>query len=107
MLDYIEFSYEIAGVLGIVDNRDYEIEIIQRFVRDYQQRKNIVPRPGVKVELPCFAVGEDINLLYTQLVTTPEGTGSWGELQHKEVRKSILARILRDVEWELKHPTKH
>ncbi|MBD3304160.1 hypothetical protein GF343_03375 [Candidatus Woesearchaeota archaeon] len=70
-----------------------EMQTIYAFVKKYRAEKDIQPIPGHKFEPSCIIMGEGRNLLYCQLVATSEGTGSWRELQHSDIRQLVLKEI--------------
>lgn len=73
-----------------------EVQQALRFVRWYREKHGVTPTPGSKPEGSCFANGEFVNLLYGQLVTTPEFTWGWGELRNPEVLAGVVQEIKRN-----------
>jgi hypothetical protein len=71
------------------------MEKIYAYVKSYRAKLGIKPTPGRKDEPSCIMLGEGHNLLYYQLITTPEGTGGWRELQHEDVRQLVLEEIAK------------
>lgn len=72
------------------------VRYILAYVEWFRQRSEIRPTPGIKPEFSGFAQGEFRNLLYVQLVTTPEFQDGWLELQSRETQDGVLAEIMRD-----------
>lgn len=102
MSSYYALAIPVAKGLNIIreenkpNKNEDEMKTITDFVEKYRKEKKITPTPGIKFELSCTAFGEGYNLLYTQLVYTTNGYGSWQELKDEEVRKLVLDQIKKD-----------
>lgn len=78
---------------------DPRIDMIVQFVEWFRLRQGTVPTPGLKPEPSCFMFGEFNNLLYCQLVTTPEFQDGWMELRNSpKVVNGVLLQIANDIE---------
>jgi len=75
-----------------------EMALIVEFVKAYRLAFGVPVSPGYKPELSCVSFGDAHNLLYCQLVTTPEGIGGWLELNgHHELVRMVVDEIRADL----------
>ena len=77
---------------------DKNIARIVEFVRWYRASRSIKPYPGRKPEGSCFAFGEFNNLIYCQLINTPEYTDGWLALKNSpQVVEGTIRQIVFDL----------
>lgn len=73
--------------------------VVRKFVWYMRRRDRVAVTPGYKPEGSCFAHGEFNNLLWCQLVSTPEGQAGWQELQDE----NILRGVYRVAVWNIRY----
>ncbi len=76
-----------------------EIAMILEFVHWFRLRQETVVTRGIKPEPSCIMFGEFNNLIYCQLITTPEFDDGWLELRNSpQVVSGVLLQIANDIE---------
>lgn len=80
-------------MVTITDKEKY-LKIIE-FIHRKRREQKIIPTPGFKSEPSCFMNGEFHNLLWFQLMKTPEGDGGWLELKDATILDGIFEEVKR------------
>jgi hypothetical protein len=78
--------------------RARNIALVNEFVHIFRKVDKVIVEAGSKPEPSCIHFGEGKNLLYSQLVTTPDGESEWLQLQYDDTLQVVVEAVANEVQ---------